>query len=178
LRSQSNANSFQRRYVTNERIQGDTFRLIDEKNEQIGVVTRAEALDYARNNEVDLILIAAHAQPQVVKAIDFHKFLYQEEKKNKESKKGQKKGGTKDVQLSLFIGEGDLERLRNKAHEFLTDGFQVRIKLLLRGRELGKIGMARELMIAFINSLEDATVAVEPKMQGKVFMAVVVRKAK
>jgi translation initiation factor IF-3 len=60
----------------------------------------------------------------------------------------------------------------------LTDGFQVRIKLLLRGRELGKIGMARELMIAFINSLEDATVAVEPKMQGKVFMAVVVRKAK
>lgn len=178
MRSQSNANSLQRRYITNERIQGDTFRLIDDKGEQVGVVTRAEALEHARTHEVDLILIAPHAKPQVVKAIDFHKFLYQEEKKNKESKKGQKKGGTKDIQLSLFIGDQDLGRLRNKAHEFLSDGFQVRIKLPLRGRELGKTEMARELMKGFIGSLEEATVAVEPKMQGKVIMAVVVRKAK
>lgn len=178
MRSQAKANSYHRRYITNERIQGDTFRLIDEKGEQVGVVSKSEALEYAQNNDVDLILIAAHAQPQVVKAIDFHKFLYQEEKKNKESKKGQKKGGTKDVQLSLFIGDQDLERLKNKAHEFLTEGFQVRVKLPLRGRQLGKTDMARELMNEFIGSLEDATVAVEPKMQGKMIMAVVVRKAK
>jgi len=178
LRSQSNANSLQRRYVTNERIQGDTFRLIDEKGEQLGMFTRAEALDYARENEVDLILIAPHAKPQVIKAIDFHKFLYQEEKKNKESKKGQKKGGTKDIQLSLFIGDQDLERLKKKTHEFLADGFQVRVKLPLRGRQLGKTDMAHQLIRSFIATIEDATVAVEPKMQGKVIMAVVVRKSK
>lgn len=178
MRSQANTNSLQKRYITNERIQGETFRLINEKNEQVGVLTRAEALEYAQTNEVDLILVAPHANPQVIKAIDFHKFLYQEEKKTKESKKGQKKGGTKDVQLSLFIGDEDLRRLHKKTEEFLADGFQVRVKLPLRGRELGKTSMAHDLVRSFITSLSEAVVAVEPKMQGRVIMAVVVRKTK
>lgn len=186
MRSQGNSRSFDHkrynnynyRYVINERIQGDTFRLINDQGEQIGVVSRIEALEYAKNNEVDLVLIAAHAQPQVVKAIDFHKFLYQEEKKSREGKKGQKKSGTKDIQLSLFIGEQDLERLRKKAQDFLQEGFQVRVKLPLRGRELGKQAMAHELIKKFISSLEDIMVAVEPKMQGRVIFAVVVRKTK
>ncbi len=178
MRTQPNRYSQHNKYVINERIQGDTFRLISDQGEQVGVLSRDEALEYARNNEVDLVLIAPHAKPQVVKAIDFHKFLYQEEKKNKESKKGQKKGGTKDIQLSLFIGDQDLDRLRKKAGEFIAEGFQVRVKLPLRGRELGKQDMAYDLLKEFIGSLEEVTVAVEPKRQGKVIMAVVVRKSK
>ena len=183
MRSQGSARSFNNRfqnsrYIVNERIQGETFRLINDQGEQIDIVSRSVAFDYAREHEVDLVLIAAHAQPPVVKAIDFHKFLYQEEKKNKEGKKGQKKGGTKDIQLSLFIGDQDLERLRKKAKEFLEEGFQVRVKLMLRGRELGKQPMAHELIKNFIATLEDTTVAVQPRMQGRVIMAVVVRKTK
>lgn len=162
-------------HIVNDRIRGETFRLINAQGEQVGVVSRKEAFDYARENETDLILIAPNADPIVVKAIDFHKFLYQEEKKLKESKKGQKKGGTKDIQLSLFIGEGDLERFKNKTQEFLDEGYQVRVRLPLRGRELGKKPMAFEKVKEFLASIEDATVAVEPKMQGRVVTAVLVR---
>lgn len=164
------------KHITNERIRGEEFRLIDDQGEQVGLVNRQEALDYAREHEVDLVLIASQAQPPVVKAIDYHKFLYQEEKKNKESKKGQKKGGTKDIQISLFIGEGDLSRLAKKAHEFLTEGFQVRVKLVLHGREMGKKDMAFTLITSFVARIEDAMVAVPPKLQGRVIFAVIVRK--
>lgn len=172
---QPNNNTY-RRHITNDRIRGDEFRLVDQKGEQVGVVSRQEAFDYAKEKGVDLILIAAQAKPIVVKAIDYHKFLYQEEKKNKESKKGMKKGGTKDVKLSLFIGKGDLERFEKKAQEFLQDGYQVRVKLPLKGRELGKKPMAFDLVKEFIASLGEVTVASEPRMQGRVCTAVIVRK--
>lgn len=164
------------KHITNERIRGEEFRLIDDQSEQIGLVNREEALAYAKEHEVDLVLIAAQAKPPVVKAIDYHKFLYQEEKKNKESKKGQKKGGTKDIQISLFIGDGDLVRLARKAQEFLTEGFQVRVKLVLHGREMGKKDMAFVLIKSFISKIEDAIVAVPPKFQGRVIFAVIVKK--
>jgi len=165
-----------KRYITNERIRGEQFRLIDAQGEQLGLVSRTEAFAYAREHEVDLILIGAHAEPQVVKAINFHKFLYQEEKRNKDSKKGQKKGGTKDVQLSLFIGKGDQDRLQKKSLEFLAEGFQVRIRLRMRGRELGKTDMALIHVKEFIASLGEVTIAAEPKIQDKTCTAVVVRK--
>lgn len=170
--------SFQRRprYVTNERIRGDEFRVIDEKGEQLGVMSRQDALQTARDKGIDLVLIASKAEPAVVKVIDYHKFLYQEEKKNKESKKGQKKSGTKDIKLSLFAGEQDVERFQKRAHEFLEKGYQVRIKMPLRGRELGKKQMALETVQEFVAGLGEVTAAVEPKIQGRVILAIVARK--
>ncbi|MFS8159002.1 MAG: translation initiation factor IF-3, partial [Candidatus Roizmanbacteria bacterium] len=105
-------------YVINDRITGDEFRVIDDKGEQVGMYSRQEAFAHAQENDVDLVLIAPQAKPPVIKAIDYKKFLYQEEKKEKESKKTQKKSDTKDIQLSLFIGTNDMERLRNKSLEF------------------------------------------------------------
>ena len=168
--------SIQIKHVINERIQGEQFRLIDAHGEQISIVNRLQALAYRQEHNVDLVLVAPHAQPPVVKAIDYHKFLYQEEKKNKESRKGQKKGGTKDIQLSLFIGEGDLERQVKKAQEFLAEGYQVRTKLRLKGREMGKQDMAHQRIRGFISNLGEVSLAVEPKLQGRIIMAVVVRK--
>jgi translation initiation factor IF-3 len=166
-----------KRYITNERIRGDEFRLINAQGEQVGVVSRTEAFAFAQQQGVDLILIAEHSQPQVVKAINLHKFLYQEEKRNKDSRKGQRKGGTKDVQFSLMTGKGDWERLLQKAHEFLDEGFQVRLRLRIKsGREFGKTDMIIARVKAFISELGDVTVAAEPKMQGKACTAVVVRK--
>ncbi len=178
IRNQTQArhNVTDKRYIINERIRGDQFRLIDALGEQLGLVSREEAFAYAREHEVDLVLIAAHADPIVVKAINFHKFLYQEEKRNKDSKKGQRKGGTKDVQLSLFIGKGDEDRIKRKSIEFLEDGFQVRIRLRMRGRELGKADMALAHVKEFISALGDVTIASEPRMQDKTCTAVVVRK--
>lgn len=163
-------------YFTNFRIEAQTLRVIDEKGQQIGVLTKEQALRKAQEMSLDLVLIAPKAVPPVAKIIDFKKFLYQEEKKAKEAKKGIKKSTTKDISLSLFIAEGDLLRLENKAKEFLKDGHQVRINLTLRGREMGKKPMAFDLVTKFITQLGEINVSKPPRIEGRVIRSVVAKK--
>ncbi|KKQ23920.1 MAG: translation initiation factor IF-3 [Candidatus Roizmanbacteria bacterium GW2011_GWC2_37_13] len=163
-------------YDINYRINSPTLRVINDKGEQIGVLTKEEALRKAQDLELDLVLIAPKAQPPVAKIIDFKKFLYQEEKKAKEAKKGIKKSTTKDISLSLFIAQGDLTRLENKGKEFLKQGHQVRINLTLRGREMGKKQMAFDLMNRYIVSLGEVNVSKPPKQEGRVIRSVVAKR--
>lgn len=163
-------------YTINYRIDAPTLRVINEKSEQIGVLSKEEALRKAQEVEMDLVLIAPKAQPPVAKIIDFKKFLYQEEKKAKEAKKGIKKSTTKDISLSLFIAEGDLLRLENKAKEFLSEGHQVRVNLTLRGREMGKKPMAFDLVNKFIASLGEVNISKPPRIEGRVIRSVVAKK--
>lgn len=139
-------------------------------------MTKQEALNAAQSQELDLVLIAPQAEPPVAKIIDFKKFLYQEEKKLKEARKGVKKSIVKDVNLSLFIADADLERLKNKTIEFITEGNQVRLNLTLKGREMGKKDMAFELLKTFIAGLGEVNLSKEPKLEGRVIRAVVAKK--
>ena len=123
-----------------------------------------------------MVLIAQHAKPPVAKIIDFKKFLYQEEKKQKEAKKGVKKSVVKDIKLSLFIGVADLERFEAKAKEFLEEGSQVRLNLTLKGREMAKRDMGLDLMKKFIQSLGEVNISKEPRLEGRVIRAVIARK--
>lgn len=164
---------FTYKYITNQNIRGLTFRLIDDKSKQIGIVSREEAFEFAQEHNVDLVLIAQNAQPPVVKAIDLNKHIYQEEKKNKEAKKGTKKGDTKDISLSLFIGEADFTRLVKKGIEFLQEGHQVRLKLMLKGREMTKQQMAKELIQKYISKLDNGKVSKEPTLQGRVYITII-----
>lgn len=150
--------------------------MISSKGEQIGVMSKADALAKAQAEELDLVLIAEHAKPPVAKLIDFKKFLYQEEKKQKEARKGVKKGVVKDIKLSLFIGPADLDRMIQKGLEFLKEGNQVRLNLGLRGREMGKTTMAYALINGCIAKLGDVNIAKEPKLEGRVIRAVVAKK--
>jgi translation initiation factor IF-3 len=152
------------------------LRVIDHEGKQIGVLTKEEALRSAQEKEMDLVLIAERAVPPVAKIIDFKKFLYQEEKKLKEARKGIKRSVVKDVKLSLFVGPADLERLIKKTKDFLSSGNQVRINLTLKGREMGKKDMAFELMRKFMTSLEEINISKEPRLEGRVIRAVVARK--
>jgi translation initiation factor IF-3 len=163
-------------YFTNQRIEAPQLRVIDFEGKQVGLLSRDEALREAQTRELDLVLIAPNAQPPVAKIIDFKKFLYQEEKKAREAKKGIKKSIVKDVNLSLFIAQADLDRLKDKTKEFLADGNQVRLNLTLKGRELGKKMMAFELMKKFISELEEVNISKEPRIEGRVVRAVISRK--
>lgn len=125
---------------------------------------------------MDLVLIAPHASPPVAKITDFKKFLYQEEKKAKEAKKGIKKSIVKDLKLSLFIAPGDLERMMEKAREFLEDGNQLRLNLTLKGREMAKKDMAFELIKKFIAAMGEVTISKEPRQEGRVIRTVLARK--
>lgn len=150
--------------------------MLSSKGEQIGVMSKADALAKAQAEGLDLVLIAEHATPPVAKIIDFKKFLYQEEKKLKEARKGIKKGVVKDLKLSLFIGPADLDRMIQKGIEFLKEGNQVRLNLGLRGREMGKTKMAYDLINSCISKLGEVNVAKEPKLEGRVIRAVIAKK--
>lgn len=163
-------------YVINFRIEAPTLRVLNPDGSQLGVMTKQEALNAAQTQELDLVLIAPQAEPPVAKIIDFKKFLYQEEKKQKEARKGVKKSIVKDVNLSLFIADADLERLKNKTIEFVTEGNQVRLNLTLKGREMGKRDMAFELLKTFISGLGEVNLSKEPKLEGRVIRAVVAKK--
>ena len=163
-------------FPLNENIFATTLRVIDSQNNQIGILTKEEALKKAYNEGVDLVLIAPNANPPVAKLIDFKKFLYQLEKKEKEAKKGVKKGVVKDIQLSLFIGAADLERLINKGKEFLEDGHQLRISLTLKGREIVKKQMAFDLINRFISQLGEINLSKPPRLEGRVIRTVLARK--
>lgn len=168
--------SNKRFFFLNDRISAQTLRVLDEKNNQIGVFLKEEALKKAFEQDLDLVLIAPKANPPVAKIIDFKKFLYQLEKKEKEAKKGIKKGVVKDIKLSLFIGPADLQRLINKGNQFLEEGHQLRISLTLKGREITKKLMAFDLIDRYIKKLKDINVTKPPKLEGRVIRAVIARK--
>jgi len=163
-------------YTINHNISVSPLRVVDHESKQIGLLSKEEAMKMAMEREADLVLIAPNAKPPVAKMIDFKKFLYQEGKKLKDSRKGIKKSTVKDIKISLFIAEGDLKRFEEKAKEFLSDGNQVRINLSLKGREMGKKDMAVRKAKEFIARLGDVNVSKEPKVEGRVIRAVVSRK--
>ncbi len=163
-------------YFTNFRIEASTLRVLDEQGKQLGVVSKQEALRIAQEKDLDLVLIAPKALPAVAKIIDFKKFLYQEEKKQKEAKKGIHKSVVKDIKLSLFIGPADLSRLEEKGKQFLQEGHQLRLNLTLRGREIVKKSMAFDLVKKYITTLGETTVSKEPRLEGRVIRAVVSKK--
>lgn len=167
-----------KKYLINEKIYASQLRVISEEGKQIGILSKEEALKIAKSKNLDLILIAEKAQPPVAKIFDFNKFLYQEKKKQSDNKKSAKKGETKDIKLSLFIGENDLQRLIKKGQDFLKAGYQLRVNLPLRGRETTKKEMGFNLINRYLNSLGEVNLAMPVKLQGQVIRCVVSRKTK
>ncbi len=160
-------------YTINFRITATNLRVVDDQSKFIGLLTKEVALRMAEEKGLDLVLIAPNAKPPVAKIIDFKKFLYQTEKKEKEAKKGIKKSIVKDLKVSLFIAVADLERMVKKGKLFLNDGNQVRLNLTLKGREIGKKQMAFDLLKKFIGLLGEVNVSKEPRLEGRVIRAVI-----
>lgn len=152
------------------------LRVIDEMGEMVGLMSKQQALNEAGNQEKDLVLVAAQTVPPVVKIIDYNKFLYQENKKVQASKSSSHKGDTKDVQLSFLISPHDLERVRNKAKSFIAEGHQVRVRMRLHGRQLGKKDFATNIMNEFLNSLSEVAIATEAKFQGNTIISILTKK--
>ena len=163
-------------YFINFRIEAPTLRIIDSQGKQLGILSKQEALIKAQQLDEDLVLIAPRANPPVAKIIDFKKFLYQEKKKAQISKKGVKKSATKDISLSLFICPADFERLVNKGIGFIKAGNQLRLNLLLKGREIIKKDMAFSLLTKYISKLGEVNISKQPRQEGRVVRAVISKK--
>lgn len=147
------------------------LRVLSEEGEQIGVLTKEEALQKARELGMDLVLVTDKANPPIARIINFNKYLYLLAKKDKGEKKG--KTDIKELKIGLFMGEHDAERIKSRAEEFIKDGHQVKINMWLKGRELGKVHEARAHFMLFLGKIEKAKVMAEPSLQGKVLRAVI-----
>jgi translation initiation factor IF-3 len=126
-----------------------------------------EALNEARKRNLDLVEVATNAQPPVCKIINFKKFKFLETKKEQEEKKKNKKVETKELRLSPFTSENDLQVRVKRAEEFLKEGNRVRVVVRFRGRQLAKKEFGHEILKRLKEKLgEKARVETEPKMQG------------
>ncbi|MEK9133200.1 MAG: translation initiation factor IF-3 [Patescibacteria group bacterium] len=151
----------------NERIRVPTVRLIDKDENQAGIMALEKALAMAREHELDLVEVAPNANPPVCKIMDFGKFLYKQKKQDQKQKKSQKQGEVKGIRLSMRTDTHDLEVKANKAKEFLRARNLVKVAMILRGRELSHIDLARVKMNLFKTMIEDVGQLEEgPKKQG------------
>ncbi|OGE84014.1 MAG: translation initiation factor IF-3 [Candidatus Doudnabacteria bacterium RIFCSPLOWO2_01_FULL_44_21] len=112
----------------------------------VGIMKLSDALSLAQNKEVDLVEISPHANPPVVKLLDFDKYRYQQEKAAQEARKKIKKITVKGIRLSVRIGEHDLNFKAKKASEFIAQGDKVKLDVVMRGREQAHPELAFALM--------------------------------
>ena len=129
--------------LINEEIKASEVRVLGPSNEQIGIMKIADARAYAENNGVDLVLIVPNATPPVCRAIDYGKFCFERDKREKEAKKKQVIVKVKEVQLSCRIEQHDFETRVNHAKKFLAEGNKVKAVVRLKGREMTHIELGR-----------------------------------
>ncbi len=127
---------------------------MDEEGKQVGILTLSEALKKAQEQGLDLIEIAAEAKPPVVKIIDFQKFKYLEDKKDKEARKHTKQTELKEVRFSPFIGEHDLQTGLKKVRGFLKEGHLVKISIVFTGRQMAHQEFGPKLLERIMDEIE------------------------
>ncbi len=133
----------------NEAIDLPEVRVISADGEPIGIMSSAEALKIAYARDLDLVLIAAQAKPPVCKVMDYGKFLFEKQKREKEARKKQQTVEVKEIQLSCRIDTHDYETKLNQSKKFLTAGNKVRVVLKFKGREMSHQSIGRELLERF-----------------------------
>ena len=162
----------------NEEIKVPEVRLIGSNNEQLGVMKIDEARAYAENNNVDLVLIAPTATPPVCRAIDYGKFCFERDKREKEAKKKQVIVKVKEIQLSCRIEKHDFETRVNQAKKFLADGDKVKAVVRFKGREMTHTELGREVILKFQESLAGVGSAEKkPVLEGR-YMSIVLSPVK
>ncbi len=161
-------------YRANLQITSPEVRIVDDQDQNLGVMPLAKALELARGKGLDLIEVSPKAVPPVVRMARYGQFKYEQEKKIKQQKAKQKKVETKGIRLSFRIGAHDLDVRREQALRFLTDRNKVRIELPLSGRERQFRDKGREIIQQFVASLGE-NVAIEEQISwqfGKLAMTI------
>ncbi|MDD6716442.1 MAG: translation initiation factor IF-3 [Firmicutes bacterium] len=161
----------------NNQIRDKEVRVVAEDGTQLGVMDTAEALRRAEEAGLDLVLIAAAANPPVCRIIDYGKFRYEQLRREKEAKKKQHVVEIKEIRLSPNIDSNDMTTKVNNARKFLTRGDRVKITLRFRGREMAHMGASVHILTDFANALADvAVVDKAPKVEGRSMSMFLVQK--
>src|SRR5258707_7687797 len=151
----------------NERIRAKEIRVIDADGSQLGILPPFEALKKAREQNLDLVEISPDAVPPVCRIMDYGKFLYENEKKERAAKKNQKQIVLKEVKFSVNVDEHDYVTKRNHVLRFLGEGDKVKASLRFRGREMAHQNLGRKVLERLVTEVGDkGIVEFRPRMEG------------
>jgi len=161
-------------FRTNERIYAQTLRVLDSEGKQIGVLSKFDALQKARELGLDLVEVAPKAIPPVARIIDYNKFLYQQEKKKREEKKKARISETKEIRLGPFMDDHDLQVMIKRGREFLEDGDKVRLVVKFIGRQIIHPEFGKEVLDKVLLALSDISkVERDPRFEGKQLITII-----
>ena len=153
--------------------------MIGDEGEQIGIMPPFEALKMAREKNLDLVEISPTAQPPVCRIMDYGKFLYQQEKKEREAKKHQKTITVKEVKFRINVDDHDYETKKNHVLRFLDEGDKVKATIFFRGREMTRTGLGRQILERLIKDIGDrGIVEFRPRQEGNTLHAILAPNAK
>ena len=152
----------------NEKIRAREIRVIDPEGQQLGIMDRDQAMDLAKRYGLDLVEIAATAKPPVCRILDFGKYMYEQSKKNKESKHSSS-SKIKEVKFRVRTEQHDYETKMRRGEEFLYKGNKLKVTLMYRGRENEHKELGLEVLMRVIEDLAHIGSAdMQPKITGRV----------
>ncbi len=154
--------------LINEEIRDKEVRVIDTDGTMLGVMPTEKALELATEKKLDLVNISPNAKPPVCKILDYGKYRYELQKKEKEARKKQKTTQVKEIRLSTFIEEHDVQVKANTASKFLKDGDKVKVSLRFRGRERDFKDKGMAVMQSFAEIVSEVgVVEKKPVFEGR-----------
>ena len=149
----------------NERIRAKEVRLVGEKGEQLGVMPLSQALETARKHNLDLVEVAPTAVPPVCRVLDYGKYKYEQAKKERELRKGQRTSLLREVRLRPKIGNHDFEAKARSVRRLLDGGDKVKVTVRFRGREITHSELGLRLLQRMMEALKEvASVDKQPSM--------------
>jgi len=151
--------------------------VIDDEGVQLGIMPPYEALRKARERNLDLVEVSPTAQPPVCRIMDYGKYLYQQEKKEREARKHQKTITVKEVKFRINVDEHDYQTKKNHVLRFLEDGDKVKATIFFRGREMTRQSLGREILERLIADVaQKGMVEFRPRQEGNTLHAILAPK--
>lgn len=165
--------------LINDQIRVPEVLVIGPNGEQVGVKSRQDALTLAGYAALDLVLISPNANPPVCKLMDYNKFRYEKQKKQKDALKRQKASMAelKEYRLSPVIDVGDFETKLRNATKYLEKGDKIKLSVRFKGRQMAHTELGKEVLERFIEKTKDvADVEQSPKLEGRTMTCIIIPK--
>ncbi|MEL7298009.1 MAG: translation initiation factor IF-3 [Pseudomonadota bacterium] len=161
----------------NDDIQATEVRVIRQDGEQAGVMPLRDAIDLARDQQLDLVEVSPNAEPPVCRIMDYGKFVFEQNKKNQSAKRKQKQSQVKEIKFRPGTEEGDYQVKLKKLVAFLENGDKTKVTLRFRGREMAHQEIGAELLKRVRSDLEEfGSVEQMPLMEGRQMVMVIAPK--
>ncbi|WP_395318276.1 translation initiation factor IF-3 [Fructilactobacillus frigidiflavus] len=154
--------------MVNDGIRAREMMIIDDNGNKLGLKTKQEAMKIAEDANLDLVLVAPNAKPAVAKILDYGKYRFNQQKKDREARKKQKIVSVKEIRLSPTIDTNDFNTKLKNAQKFLGKGEKVRVSIRFKGRAITHKEIGRTVLNKMADALSDiATVTQRAKMDGR-----------